>query len=121
MARAPGGNQRSCDGGRSGGNEKPGGATGWAKLPDAEGPAGPKTQKARPIRATRHAAGPAGPLRSSATGRQPATASSPSRLRVWVGSTGMPGPMVVAKNTFFRYRPLAADGLARSTSSRAAA
>lgn len=52
---------------------------------------------------------------------QEAADSSASRLRVCAGSTGMPGPMVVAKKTFFRYRPLAADGFARSTSSSAAA
>src|SRR3954454_4455920 len=50
-----------------------------------------------------------------------ALASSAVRLRVRFGSTGMPGPMVVEMVTFFRYRPLAADGLARSTSSSAAA
>jgi hypothetical protein len=47
--------------------------------------------------------------------------SSVSRLRVRAGSTGIPGPMVVLKVTFLRYRPLAADGLARRTSSSAAA
>ena len=47
--------------------------------------------------------------------------SSTSRLRVTFGSTGMPGPIVVAKVTFLRYLPLAADGLARSTSSSTAA
>lgn len=40
--------------------------------------------------------------------------------RVALGSTGMPGPIVVVKVTFFRYRPFDADGLARSTSSSAA-
>jgi hypothetical protein len=50
-----------------------------------------------------------------------AVASSAVRFRVRFGSTGMPGPMVVEMVTFFRYRPLAADGLARSTSSSAAA
>src|SRR4051812_21179779 len=47
--------------------------------------------------------------------------SSASMLRVRFGSTGMPGPMVVETVTFLRYRPLADDGLARRTSSRAAA
>jgi hypothetical protein len=47
--------------------------------------------------------------------------SSARRLRVRFGSTGMPGPMVVVKVTFFRYRPFAADGLARRISSSAAA
>ncbi len=37
------------------------------------------------------------------------------------GSTGTPGPMVVVTVTFRRYLPLAADGLARSTSSSTAA
>src|SRR4051794_5323056 len=50
-----------------------------------------------------------------------AVGSSTVRLRVRFGSTGMPGPMVVETVTFFRYRPLAAAGLARRTSSRAAA
>ena len=52
--------------------------------------------------------------------RQADGVSSTSRLRVRFGSTGMPGPVVVATMTFFRYRPLAADGLARRTSSSAA-
>ena len=50
-----------------------------------------------------------------------AVGSSTSMLRVRFGSTGMPGPMVVEKVTFFRYRPFADDGLARRTSSSAAA
>ena len=50
-----------------------------------------------------------------------AAALSSSRLRVRFESTGMPGPMVVAKVILRRYLPLAADGLARSTSSSAAA
>ena len=54
--------------------------------------------------------------------RQAETASSSTvRLRVRFGSTGMPGPIVVATVAFFTYRPLAADGLSRSTSSMAAA
>lgn len=52
---------------------------------------------------------------------QPVVVASAMRLRVRFGSTGMPGPMVVVKVTFFRYRPLAAAGLARRISSRAAA
>ena len=52
---------------------------------------------------------------------QAALALSSSRLRVRLGSTGMPGPIVVAKVTFLRYRPFDDDGLARSTSSSAAA
>ena len=47
--------------------------------------------------------------------------TSPSMLRVRFESTGMPGPIVVAKVTFFRYLPFDDDGLARSTSSSAAA
>ena len=50
-----------------------------------------------------------------------AEGSSTVRLRVRFGSTGIPGPMVVEMVTFLTYRPLAAAGLARSTSSRAAA
>src|ERR1700750_3310863 len=50
-----------------------------------------------------------------------ASARSSVRLRVLLGSTGMPGPIVVVKVTFFRYRPLAAAGLSLITSSRAAA
>ncbi len=42
-------------------------------------------------------------------------------LRVTLGSTGMPGPIVVVTKTFFRYLPLDADGLDRSTSSSTAA
>jgi len=49
------------------------------------------------------------------------TSSDSSRFRVREGSTRMPGPIVVAKATFLRYRPLAAAGFARNTSSRAAA
>ena len=56
----------------------------------------------------------------SADTQTAALSSRSSRLRVFAGSTGMPGPMVVVKTTFLRYRPLAADGLARSTSSSAA-
>ena len=36
--------------------------------------------------------------------------TSSSMFRVRLASTGMPGPIVVAKVTFFRYLPLAADG-----------
>ena len=50
-----------------------------------------------------------------------ASAVSSVKLRVLLGSTGMPGPIVVVKVTFFRYRPLAAAGLSLITSSRAAA
>ena len=54
-------------------------------------------------------------------GQEGVSARSPVRLRVLLGSTGMPGPIVVVKVTFFRYRPLAAAGLSLITSSRAAA
>src|SRR5215475_8321276 len=54
-------------------------------------------------------------------GQAVASARSSVRLRVLLGSTGMPGPIVVVKVTFFRYRPLAAAGLSLITSSRAAA
>ena len=54
-------------------------------------------------------------------GQAVASARSSARLRVLLGSTGMPGPIVVVKVTFFRYRPLAAAGLSLITSSRAAA
>src|SRR3954452_3049071 len=64
---------------------------------------------------------PQGRRRSTGADLDYAEASSTVRLRVRFGSTGMPGPMVVETVTFFRYRPLAADGLARSTSSSAAA
>jgi hypothetical protein len=50
-----------------------------------------------------------------------ASASSSAKPRVLLGSTGIPGPMVVVKVTFRRYLPLAAAGLSRITSSRAAA
>src|SRR4029077_578571 len=50
-----------------------------------------------------------------------ASSSSPVKPRVLAGSTGMLGPMLVVIAIFLRYRPLAADGLSRSTSSRAAA
>src|SRR3954454_12311756 len=50
-----------------------------------------------------------------------AVGSSTSMLRVRFGSTGMPGPIVVETVTFLRYRPLADEGLARRTSSSAAA
>jgi hypothetical protein len=49
-----------------------------------------------------------------------ASARSAVRLRVWLGSTGMPGPIEVVMVTFLRYRPLAAAGLSLITSSRAA-
>ena len=54
-------------------------------------------------------------------GQAVASARSSVRLRVLLGSTGMPGPIVVVKVTFFTYRPLAAAGLSLITSSRAAA
>ncbi|REF37295.1 hypothetical protein DFJ64_2739 [Thermasporomyces composti] len=47
---------------------------------------------------------------------QAGTASAP----VFDGSTGIPGPMVVDSTTLRMYRPLAADGLSRITSSSAA-
>jgi len=50
-----------------------------------------------------------------------ASASSSAKPRVLLGSTGMPGPIVVVKVTFFRYLPLAAAGLSLITSSSAAA
>ena len=56
-----------------------------------------------------------------AQGQAVASASSSVKPRVLLGSTGMPGPIVVANVTFFRYRPLAAAGLSLITSSRAAA
>ena len=46
--------------------------------------------------------------------------SSSKKPRVLLGSTGMPGAMVVVKVIFFRYRPLAAAGLSLMTSSSAA-
>jgi len=58
--------------------------------------------------------------RSVSGGNYQACAASSSRLRVRSGSTWMPGPIVVENTTFFRYLPLAAAGLARSTSSSAA-
>ena len=56
-----------------------------------------------------------------AQGQAVASASSSVKPRVLLGSTGMPGPIVVVNVTFFRYRPLAAAGLSLITSSRAAA
>ena len=56
-----------------------------------------------------------------ALGQAVASARSSARLRVLLGSTGIPGPIVVVKVTFLRYRPLAAAGLSLITSSRAAA
>jgi len=44
-----------------------------------------------------------------------ASSSSPVKPRVLAGSTGMLGPMLVVIAIFLRYRPLAADGLSRST------
>ena len=66
---------------------------------------------------------PRSEVRCGALGQAAAQAvgSSTSMLRVRFGSTGMPGPIVVETVTFFRYRPLADDGLARRTSSSAAA
>src|SRR6266699_991661 len=55
-----------------------------------------------------------------ARGQAVASARSSAKLRVLLGSTGMPGPIVVVKVTFLRYLPLAAAGLSRITSSRAA-
>ena len=59
----------------------------------------------------------------SAIGRGQALASASSSVkpRVLLGSTGMPGPIVVVNVTFLRYRPLAAAGLSLITSSSAAA
>jgi hypothetical protein len=56
-----------------------------------------------------------------ARGQAVASARSSVKPRVLLGSTGMPGPIVVVNVTFFRYRPLAAAGLSLITSSRAAA
>lgn len=50
-----------------------------------------------------------------------ASSSSPVSPRVSDGSTGTPGPIVVAKVIFLRYRPFAAAGFSRTTSSIAAA
>jgi hypothetical protein len=50
-----------------------------------------------------------------------ATSSSWMKPRVLLGSTGMPGPIVVVIVAFLRYRPLAAAGLSRMISSSAAA
>src|SRR5688572_4762410 len=100
--------------------------------------AGPGTTRApqrRALRGPREERGSGGaitwlraPVRSSLVPRcdapgavAQAVGSSTSMLRVRFGSTGMPGPMVVETVTFLRYRPLAEEGLARSTSSRAAA
>jgi hypothetical protein len=54
-------------------------------------------------------------------GQALASASSSVKLRVLLGSTGMPGPIVVVNVTFLTYRPLAAAGLSLITSSSAAA
>jgi len=59
--------------------------------------------------------------RSERKGQAVASARSSSKLRVLLGSTGMPGAIVVVKVTFFRYLPLAAAGLSLMISSRAAA
>jgi hypothetical protein len=56
-----------------------------------------------------------------AQGQAVASARSSVKPRVLLGSTGMPGPIVVVNVTFFRYRPLAAAGLSLITSSKAAA
>src|ERR1017187_7080734 len=50
-----------------------------------------------------------------------ASANSSAMPRVMFGSTPIPGPIVVVTVIFLRYRPLAADGLSRTTSSIAAA
>lgn len=50
-----------------------------------------------------------------------ASVEASCRFFTTFGSTGTPGPMVVVRVTFLRYVPLAADGLARSTSSSTAA
>src|SRR5690242_11658913 len=75
------------------------------------------------LRSHKRAPSPAANARAGALRcKSKAYASAPSwRLRVTLGSTGMPGPIVVATETFFRYLPLAADGLLRSTSSSTAA
>ena len=61
-------------------------------------------------------------LTNSQVPLEPVATAQPSsvKLRVTDGSTGIPGPVVVETVTFFRYRPFDDDGLARSTSSRAA-
>ena len=56
-----------------------------------------------------------------AVGRDCYSATSSSRLRVLVGSTLMPGPIVVAMVIDLMYLPLADDGLARRISSSTAA
>ncbi len=120
-----------------------GGATGEGACGD--GPTTPVAATGDPATVLPHAVGAATTLTTSAsrTGRKRPTparriagrelvgmggscqtaaplSSRSSRLRVFAGSTGIPGPIVVVKKTFLRYRPLAADGLARSTSSSAA-
>ena len=62
-----------------------------------------------------------GPPLLGRQGQAGVSASSAVRLRVWLGSTGMPGPIEVVKVTFLRYRPRAAAGLSLITSSSAAA
>jgi len=77
---------------------------------------GSTTQNA--VRADVPAAGPAG---AEPQGQAVAWASSSVKPRVLLGSTGMPGPIVVVNVTFLRYLPLAAAGLSLITSSMAAA
>ena len=97
-----------------------------------------RAQRGAPSRASaepgRGATTPAAPGRAPQCGQAPAASargarlrpgqpsvSSASRLRVRLGSSGMPGPIVVASVAFCTYRPLEADGLSRRTSSSAAA
>ena len=63
---------------------------------------------------------PGGAGRFAGWGQAEASAVSSVKLRVLLGSTGIPGPIVVVKVTFLTYRPLAAAGLSLITSSRAA-
>ena len=73
------------------------------------------------LRPVRSGLGPVARGWARCAGQARVSAASSARLRVLLGSTGMPGPIVVVKVTFFRYRPLAAAGLSLITSSRAAA
>ncbi len=94
-----------------------GGPFRWPPMRRIDEPKGPKEETHRYIDA------PGLPQGWGGGQRQLAAASSISSVspRVRLGSTGMPGPIVVVNVIFLTYRPLAAAGLSLTTSSIAAA
>ena len=73
-----------------------------------------------PTSREQHAKGPAPPCGEPGLDAWSSAGAQASSGLTRVGSTLTPGPIVDETVTFLRYRPFDADGLSRSTSSRAA-